>query len=137
MHQQKNRARVNKTTSNGMKKILLIEDDFFLIDLYATKLKESGFKVDVVKNGASAVKRIKEVKPDLILLDIILPEIDGWDILKSIHNDKKLKNIKVLILSNLGQKDEVEKGMRMGAVKYLIKAYYTPGEVVKEIKKLI
>jgi len=119
------------------KKILLVEDDPFLIDIYATKLKEAGFSVEVAADGEEAIKKAKEKFPSLIVLDIVLPQIDGWEILKKIKEDKKIKTIPVIILSNLGQKNEVEKGMNLGAVKYLIKAHFTPSQVVEEIKKTL
>ena len=120
-----------------MKHILLVEDDRFLIDIYSTKLKQSGFSVEVVTTGEEVLKRIAEKKPDLLVLDIVLPQLNGWQLLKKIKANPKLKDLKVVILSNLGQKEEVEKGMSLGASKYLIKAHYTPSEVVGEIKKLL
>jgi DNA-binding response OmpR family regulator len=120
-----------------MKNILLVEDDSFLIDIYTTKLKESGFSVDVASEGDEAVRKAKEEKFDLVLLDIVLPKVDGWDILKQIKAESKLKDLKVIIISNLSQKEEVEKGMNLGASKYLIKAHFTPSEVVKEIKEVL
>ncbi len=120
-----------------MKKILLIEDDPFLADIYTTKLKESGFSVEVVADGDAVLSKIKEEKPDLLLLDIVLPHLDGWEIIRDIKEIKELKDLKIIILSNLGQKNEVEKGLRLGALKYLIKAHYTPGEIVEEIKKVL
>ena len=120
-----------------MKKIFLVEDDPFLIDIYTTKLKESGFSVEVSSEGEEAVGKIKENPPDLVVLDIVLPQIDGWEILKRIKADPILKKLKIIILSNLGQKEEVEKGTKLGAAKYLIKAHYTPSQVVEEIKKIL
>jgi CheY-like chemotaxis protein len=120
-----------------MKTILLIEDDPFLIDIYKSKLKEDGFETEVAEDGDEALGKIKEKKPDLILLDIVLPNVDGWEILKKIRSDPGLKDLKVIILSNLGQKDEVEKGIELGATKYLIKAHFTPTEVTTEIKKIL
>ncbi len=120
-----------------MKSILLVEDDPFLIDIYTTKLKEAGFSIKVAINGEEAIRKIKEKKPDLVILDIVLPQMDGWAILREIKSEPKFKNLKVIILSNLGQKEEVEKGMDLGAIKYLIKAHYTPSQVVEEIKKII
>ena len=119
------------------KKILLVEDDPFLIDIYSTKLKDAGFEVLVSDEGEEAIGKVKEENPDLVLLDIVLPEIDGWEILRRIKSDEKLKNLKVIILSNLGQKEEVKKGMELGAVNYLIKAQYTPSQVVEEVKKAL
>ncbi|PIV43615.1 MAG: response regulator [Candidatus Nealsonbacteria bacterium CG_4_10_14_0_2_um_filter_40_15] len=120
-----------------MQNILLVEDDPFLIDIYTTKLKESGFSVEVANDGEVALRKARENKPDLVILDIVLPQIDGWEILRKIKSEPEFKNLKVIILSNLGQKEEVEKGMKLGAIKYLIKAHYTPSQVIKEIKKTI
>lgn len=120
-----------------MKTILLIEDDPFLIDIYATKLKETGFSVKVAHDGEEALKKAREEKPDLVVLDIVLPKIDGWEILKEIKSEEELKDLKIIILSNLGQKEEVEKGIKLGARKYLIKAHYTPSQIVEEIQKIL
>lgn len=120
-----------------MKKILLVEDDPFLIDIYTTKLKEVGFSVESVSKGKEALKKIKEEKIDLILLDIVLPEETGFSFLKKIKESPEFKEIPVIILSNLGQKREVEEGLHLGATKYLIKAHFTPSEVVEEIKQTL
>lgn len=120
-----------------MKKILLVEDDSFLIDIYTTKLKESGFSVEVASEGDEAVRKAREDEFDLVLLDIVMPKVDGWDILRQIKAEPKSKDLKVIIISNLSQKEEVEKGMNLGAEKYLIKAHYTPSEVAKEIKEVL
>lgn len=127
-----------------MKSILLIEDDHFLIDINTTKLKKEGFAVEVATDGETALRKLKEhnesagaLWPNLVVLDIVLPKIDGWEILQEIKKDDKLKNIKILVFTNLGQKAEVEKGLSLGAVKYLIKAQYTPSQMVKEIKKIL
>lgn len=118
-----------------MKEILLIEDDSFLVDIYTTKLKEDGFSVDVATDGEEGLKKINEKKYDLIVSDIVLPKYDGWEILKNIRSADNLKSIPVILLSNLGQRGEVEKGLELGANKYLIKAHYTPSEIVEQIKE--
>lgn len=124
-----------------MKSILLVEDDPFLIDIYSQKFGKAGFKIEVVENGERALRVLKARAPDLLVLDIVLPGMEGWEILRKIKNEKlkmkNLKNLKIIVLSNLGQKEEVEKGLRLGADKYLIKAHYTPSEVVKEIEKIL
>jgi len=120
-----------------MKKILLVEDDLFLIDLYTTKLEQEGFSVEVSNDGEDCLRRIKENIPDLVLLDIVLPNVDGWEILQKIRNDEKFKDLKIVILSNLSQKEEIEKGLKFNVEKYLVKAHYTPTEVVEEVKKII
>lgn len=119
------------------KRVLIIEDDPFLIDIYITKFKELGFSVDVASDGKEGLRKLKEKEFDVLMLDIVLPHIDGWQVLRRIEEDEKLKNLKVVVLSNLGQKEEVEKGLKLGAVKYLIKAHYTPQEVVDEVKKVL
>lgn len=120
-----------------MKKILLVEDDQFLVDIYSTKLKEAGFSVETSCDGEDCLKKIRENKFDLIVLDIVLPKIDGREVLKRIKEDEGLKNVPVVLLSNLGQKEEVDKDIKAGAVKYLIKAHFTPSEVANEIKKIL
>lgn len=120
-----------------MQKVLLIEDDSLLVDIYSTKLKSAGFETIVAEDTAKVFEVIEEEQPDIILLDIVLPNIDGWEILRSIRQKKMKKQVKIIILSNLGQKEEIEKGLSLGADQYLIKANYTPSEVVAEITKLI
>ncbi len=124
-----------------MKSILLVEDDPFLIDIYTTKLKEAGFSVETAQDGEVALKKLPEKKFDLLILDIVLPQLDGWEILEEIKKQKsKVKNLedlKIIVLSNLGQKTEVEKGLNLGATKYLIKAHYAPSEIVEEIQQIL
>jgi len=120
-----------------MKKILIIEDDQFLLDIYATKLKEEGFEVEGAVNGEVALKKLEESQPDLILLDIILPMKGGFDVLKEIKKDERFKKLPIIIISNLSRKEDMKKGLSMGAVKYLVKANYTPSQIVKEIKKIL
>ena len=123
--------------NTSMKKIVLVEDDPLLIDIYSTKFREAGFQVAVVDRGDAAAGVIEKERPDIVVLDIVLPQKDGWDILRSVKLNPKTKDIKVVMLSNLGQKEEIEKGMALGAAGYLIKAHYTPSQVVKEIRKLL
>jgi DNA-binding response OmpR family regulator len=124
-----------------MKKILLVEDDPFLIDIYQKKLRDSGFKVEVAKDGERALEILKEKNFDLMLLDIVLPKIDGWKILEELGEMKKekkdLEKMKIIIWSNLGEKEDIKKGLSLGATSYLIKANFTPSEVVREIEKLL
>lgn len=119
-----------------MKKILLVEDDAFLVDIYTTKIKEAGFDILVAFDGEEGYKKAKEEKPDLVLLDLVLPGMDGWEFLAKVKSEK-LDNLKIVILSNLGNKEEVEKGMSFGVTKYLVKSHYTPSEVVEEVKKIL
>lgn len=121
-----------------MKKILIIEDDPFLNEMYAVKLAQSGFEVETAFDGKMGVIKAKETSPDLILLDIVLPKMDGFEVLKELKkNSSSLKKIPVVLLTNLGQKDEVEKGVKLGADEYIIKAHFTPTAVVDKIRGLL
>lgn len=119
------------------KKILLVEDDSFLIDIYKTRLESEGFDLLIAKEGEEALRLSEENKPVLVLLDIVLPHLDGWQVLKKIREISGMKDSKIVVLSNLGQKEEVQKGLKLGADKYLIKSDFTPTQVVEEIKKIL
>ena len=122
-----------------MKKILIIEDDKFLRELIAKKLKSENFEAIEAKNGEEGIKkaRDKENKPDLILLDLILPGINGFDALEEIKKTPPVSEIPVIIFSNLGQKDDVDRGMAFGAADFLIKAHFTPQEIINKIKGVL
>ena len=119
------------------KKILLVEDDKFLSEMYATKLTESGFDVETAFDGEEGIKKAGEFGPDLILLDIVLPKKDGFEVLKELKSKEASKKILVIALTNLGQKEEVQKGFDLGANDYIIKAHFTPTEVVAKAKKVL
>lgn len=118
-------------------KILIIEDDPFISKMYRLKLSLEGYTVVVAENGREGVDRVKEFMPDVILLDILMPELDGFEVLKIIKSDSETKKIPVLIMSNLGQEDHIQKGMSLGATGYIVKSQYTPTKVVEKIKSLI
>ena len=117
--------------------ILLVEDDSFLAGMYVAKLNLENFNVQLAHDGEKGLKMAKEGQPDIILLDIILPKMSGFDVLKDLKGDKKTKDIPVILLTNLGQRDDVKKGLDLGATDYLIKAHFMPSEVVEKIKKLV
>lgn len=118
-------------------KILVVEDDKFLRELLIRKLENEGFIISVASEGKEAISKIKEELPQLILLDLILPGIDGFEVLKQIKEDDKTNKIPVIVLSNLGQREEVEKGLKLGAVDYLIKAHFTPDEIIGKIEDVL
>jgi DNA-binding response OmpR family regulator len=120
-----------------MAKILVVEDDKFLRELIARKLREENYEVSEAVDGEEGVKKIEEEAPDLILLDLILPGIDGFEVLARIKETPKLSQIPVIILSNLGQRDDIEKGLKLGAIDYLVKAHFTPAEIIEKIKKAL
>ncbi|HDZ54226.1 MAG TPA: response regulator [Candidatus Nealsonbacteria bacterium] len=117
--------------------ILVIEDDKFLRELIVQKLIKENYKVSEAVDGEQGIKKIKEEKPDLVLLDLILPGIDGFEVLSKMREDSNLSSIPVIILSNLGQKEDVERGLKLGAIDYLIKAHFTPGEIIEKIKNVL
>lgn len=118
-----------------MTKILLVEDDEVLSGMYKMKFQQEGYDISVAENGEKGLEQIKQEKPDLVLLDLILPQKDGYQVLEELRNDKDTKDIKVFILSNLGQNGEVKKGKEKGADDYFIKANMTPGQLVDQVKQ--
>ncbi len=117
--------------------ILIVEDDKFLRDLLVHKLETEEFRTSVAVDGQEALKKIKQELPQLILLDLILPNLDGFEVLKQLKENAKTNKIPVIILSNLGQQDEVEKCLGLGANDYLIKAHFTPEEIIEKIKGIL
>lgn len=119
------------------KAILIIEDDKFLRELMAQKLIKEGYKIEEAVDGEEGIKKIEEVNPGLVLLDLILPGIDGFDVLSKAKQNPATAQIPIIILSNLGQREDIERGMKLGAADYLIKAHFTPGEIIEKIKNFI
>jgi len=121
-----------------MSKILVIEDDKFLRELMVRKLaSEPGFEILSAIDGENGLKSMKEQKPEVVLLDLILPGIGGVDVLAKMKEDMALADIPVIILSNLGQQEDVDKGMQLGAVDFMIKAHFTPNEIVEKIRQVL
>lgn len=121
--------------SESKGKILIIEDDRYISKMYQLKLSLEGYEVDVAENGKYGVDKVKVMMPDIILLDILMPELDGFEVLKIVKGDAATKDIPVLIMSNLGQEDHIKKGMQLGAAGYIVKSQYTPSKVVEKIKE--
>lgn len=117
--------------------VLIVEDDTFLANIYKTKFEMEGFKVSLAENGELGLSEVKKKKPDIVLLDILLPKMDGFAVLQEIKADADIKKIPVILLTNLGQKDDVEKGLDLGAIDYLIKAHFKPSETVEKVKKAL
>lgn len=116
-------------------KILVAEDDKFLLKAFKDKLEREGFIVIVAVDGAETIKTLEKEKPDILLLDLVMPVKDGFEVLQEMRLDSKLKKIPTIILSNLGQDSDIKRGIELGAVDYLIKADFTIGDVVKKIKE--
>jgi len=96
-----------------------------------------GFKVSTAENGEAGLNDAIKKKPDIILLDILLPKMDGFAVLEKLQADPSAKSIPVILLTNLGQKDDVQKGLEMGAKDYLIKAHFKPSEVVAKVRSIL
>lgn len=117
--------------------ILLVDDDEFLSNIYKTKFEMEKFKVYQAEDGGEALTMVKRKKPDVILLDVLMPKMDGFTVLEKLKQSEKTKNIPVILHTNLGQKEDVEKGFSRGAVDYIIKAHFKPSEIVDKVKKIL
>lgn len=120
-----------------LKKILLIEDDKFLRELMNKKLVTMGYDVVSAADGESGLTMIKETKPDVVLLDLILPGMNGFEVLEKAKSDPETANVPVIILSNLGQSEDIEKGLKLGAKDFLVKAHFTPQEIINKLKAIV
>lgn len=123
--------------SEKKKKILLAEDDVFLLSMYAEKFRVANFDVCIADNGMKVLKLAKDEKPHIILLDVLLPKMNGFEVLKALKQDVDTHEIPVILLTNLSQKDDIDRAMRLGACDFLIKAHFMPNEVVNKVKKIL
>jgi len=120
-----------------MMKVFIVEDERALADVLKEKLEKEGFDADAIYSGEKAVSLIKKKKPDIILLDLLLPGKDGFEILTELKADKNLKNIPVIVLSNLSQDEDIKKALSLGAVDYYVKAQHPLKEVVEKVRNKI
>lgn len=130
--------RINNDASGGdpnIPTILIVEDDQFLRNLCIRKLQKEKFNVVYAVDGEGGLRKIQEEKPDLVLLDILLPGLNGFDVVTAAKNNPELARIPIILLSNLGDKSDVNKGLGLGADDYLIKAHFTPGEIVDKVRE--
>lgn len=119
------------------KKILIIEDDDLIRQLYADQLNMAGFQVAGYATGKTGLEALKQQKYDLVLLDIMLPDTNGLEILRQIKQDDELKSIPVVLLTNLGQDTIIKEGFKLGADAYLVKIAYNPDQIVQEVKSVL
>jgi DNA-binding response OmpR family regulator len=120
-----------------MKKILIVEDEEVLLSLLQKKLTTEGYDVSIAENGEVGLETMRKVIPDLVLLDIVMPKKDGFQVMKEMQKDESLKNIPVVIISNSGQEVELERAKELGARDWLIKTEFDPMEVIEKVKKQI
>lgn len=117
--------------------ILVVEDDYFLRNLLLHKIEQEKLPFDAAVNGSEALEKIKAKIPAVIILDLVLPDTDGFEVLEKIKKQPDTKGIPVIVVSNLGQKDEIERCLKLGANDYLIKANFTPKEIVDKIREYL
>lgn len=119
------------------KKILIIDDDPFIADMYVLKFKAEGFEVEAANDGKVGMKLAATMKPDVILLDVVMPAMDGFDVLQKLRSDESLGRPKIIFLTNFGQREDIRRGMQLGADGYIIKAHFTPSEVSAKVKEVL
>lgn len=118
-------------------RILVVEDETFLVKIYSVKLKKEGFDVVIATDGEQAVQMAAETKPDIILLDLILPKMNGFDALEKMRQNAELKKTPVIVLSNLGQDEDIKRAQALGATDYLVKANFSIHEVIAKIRTVL
>jgi len=119
------------------KKILLIEDEQIMFDLLQKKLRGEGYEVSIAKDGEEGLRAMREVKPDLILLDIVMPKIGGFEVMEEMQKEPELKKIPIIVISNSGQPVELDRAQKFGARDWLIKTEFDPQEVINKVVKQI
>lgn len=117
--------------------ILVAEDDVLYAKVYMNKLVKEGYLVTVVGNGTDALKKAKEIMPDLMLLDLIMPEMDGFEVLKKLKQDPETKKIRVVVMSNLGQDSDISKAKELGAEEYFVKTNMSIMDVMEKIRSYV
>jgi CheY-like chemotaxis protein len=119
------------------KKILIIEDEIFLAEMYKIKFEKEGFNVLIGNDGRKGIDLAQKEMPDLIFVDLVMPDVDGYEVLRTLKGDENTKHIKIFILSNLAQNGEIDKGMEAGADGYLLKASLTPTQLLETTNKIL
>lgn len=125
---------VDQRNTHNRKSILVAEDDQFYARIYQLKFSKEGYDVTVVDKGDEVIKIARVKKPDLILLDLIMPGKDGFETLRELKTDTKLKDVKVVVISNLGQAEDIKKTKELGALDYLVKANMSISDMVEKVK---
>lgn len=127
----------NNTTTKSAKTILIVEDDKFLRDMLVNKFEDAGFQVNAATTGEDAFKMLARRKPNLITLDLLMPDVDGLQVVQKLKTDPGTSGIPILILSNLMEKGDIDRAMAAGAAYYMVKANSTPNEIVARAKELV
>ncbi len=120
-----------------LKKVLIVEDDFLLLEILSKKFIKSGFDVNIAINGEECMKVLKSRKPDIIILDIVMPVMDGFEVLQQMRSLAELSSIPVIVLSNLGREEDAQKAKSMGAKDFLVKSNFTTQEIVDKVSNML
>ncbi len=120
-----------------MKKVLIVEDDQLIFSILSRELSDAGFEVSNAFDGEQAIAVTREKHPDLVLLDILLPRMNGFEVLAALKADTELSPIPVVILSNLGQPEDIQKGRELGAIDYMVKVEFEPKQIVTKVRALL
>jgi DNA-binding response OmpR family regulator len=120
-----------------MKKVLIIEDEAFICRAYKDGLTRAGFEVVVAHDGKEGMEKLKSEKPDLVLLDLVMPVMDGFNVLEVVGADKIFKKTPIIVLSNLGQESDIKKSKELGAKDFLVKADHSMKDVIATVKKYL
>ncbi len=122
-----------------MTKIFIVEDDPLMSRMYEKAFRLNGYDVELAFDGEEGLKKLQDMdeKPSVVLLDIMMPKMSGFDVLKAAKGDKNIKKVPIIALTNLAGKDDAEKALKLGAALYLVKSQYDPREVVEKVKEVI
>ena len=125
----------NMPETQVKKKILIVEDDAFLSSLLKTRIQGDGFEALLASDGDMALKILQEEKPDLVLLDVILPKRSGFELIESLQSDPRFKSVPIVIISNLGQEADIIRGKELGVVDYFVKARISIDDLLKKVRE--
>jgi len=125
------------TEEKTNKKILMIEDERIIVDLLKRKLEKEGYQVSVGRDGVEGLEKMRKDKPELILLDIVMPRMGGLEVMEKMREDNELKDIPIVVISNSGQPIELDRAKKLGAKDWLVKTEFDPQEVIRKVKKQI
>ena len=120
-----------------MKKVLIVEDEELIMDLLKKKLIQEGYEVSTAYDGEQGMEKLRSVKPDILLLDIVMPKKSGYEVMEEMSKDPELNKIPIIVISNSGQPVELDKAKNLGAKDWLVKTEFDPREVVEKVRRLI
>lgn len=118
-----------------MAKILIIEDDKFYSKIYRKKFEVEGFQVETATDGEDGLTKMKSFQPDVVMLDIMMPKLDGFDVLEKVKADPQISHLPIIMMTNLSTQEDIDKALKNGAISYIVKSDFTPSQVVNHVKQ--